>query len=81
MTLKYFKALSQHRQRELTLEEGVFLADRHTEDFSIILYGIESFYIELYYHNHSNEVGWIKSFNSTAELNPYLMDIDLSSLV
>jgi hypothetical protein len=81
MTLNHFKALSQVTQGELTIEEGVFLADRHTEDFTIILYGIANFYVELYYHNDTNEVGWVKCFNSTAELDPYLLDIDLSNLV
>lgn len=81
MTLKHFKALSQSTQQYLTLEEGIFLADRHTEDFTIILYGIDAFYVELYYHNESNEVGWIKCFHTTADLDPYLLDIDLSNLV
>ena len=81
MTLKHFKALSQSTQRHLTIEQGVFLADRHTEDFTIILYSIDAFYVELYYHNDTNELGWIKSFNLSADLDPYLVDIDLSNLV
>ena len=81
MTLKHFKAVSQLKQRDLTIETGVFLAERHTEDFTIILYGIDAFYVELYYHNDTNEVGWLRYFNSTAELDPYLLDIDLSNLV
>jgi hypothetical protein len=81
MTLKHFNALSQRNQRVFTVEEGVFLADRHTEDFTIILYGIDAFYVELYYHNDTNEICWVKCFNSTAELDPYLLDIDLSHLV
>ncbi|MEO6070222.1 MAG: hypothetical protein ABIN57_07680 [Chitinophagaceae bacterium] len=81
MTLKHFKALSQSSQRAFTLDIGIFLADRHTEDFTIILYSLNGFYVELYYHNDTNEVGWVKSFNSTAELDPYLLDIDVSILV
>jgi hypothetical protein len=81
MTLIRFQSMSQHEQCELTLTKGVQLADRYKEDFTLLLYQFHTFYVELYYHTAINELVWVNSFDSTAELDPYLGYIDLKDLV
>lgn len=81
MTLHHFKALSQENQRKILLQHGVFLAERRTETFSIMLFELNGIYIELFFLNESDEIFYIKSFDCTDELEPYLTEIDLSQLV
>jgi hypothetical protein len=81
MRMKDFSVLDQSDQLEHIMIRGVFLADRYTDEFTLILYGLDNFYVELYFHPQTNEMAWIKSFDNTDELEPYLQEIDLSPLV
>lgn len=80
MKVNHFQALSQGVRRELVKKKGALLANRHTEDFAILLYQMDAFYVELYYNLNTSEVAWVKSFESTDELEPYLENINLSNL-
>lgn len=77
MELKHFQALSQVTQREVAMKKGVLLAERKLPEFTILLYQLDGFYAELYYHPQTNEVAWVKSFSCTSELEPYLSAIEL----
>jgi hypothetical protein len=81
MTLYHFKALGQDKQRKALLEKGAFIADRMTAGFCIYLFQIDKFYVEIFFIRESDEVVWIKSFESTDELEPYLNNINISSLL
>lgn len=67
--------MSQTTQREVVLKKAVLVAERKVPEFLILLYQLDGFYAELYYHPLTNEVAWVKSFTSTKELEPYLTDI------
>ncbi len=81
MTLQHFKALSLDRQRTTVLKKGVFLSDRKTGTFCIMLFQLDGLYIEVFFLNENDEILWIKCFDSTDALDPYLPQIDLSKLV
>jgi hypothetical protein len=81
MTLHHFNALSGDKQRKALLHKGVFVAHRETKEFSILLFQLDIFYVEIFFLKESDEIVWIKSFTCTDELEPYLNQIDLSHLL
>jgi hypothetical protein len=80
MDLHHFHALSQEGQKETVQRKAVFLAERQTESFIVLLYQLEGFYIEVFQQKFDHKIVWIKSFSSTEQLTPYLNQIDLSNL-
>ena len=81
MTYQQFKALPRHEQLDVTIGKGVFLADRCTPDFIILLYQIGAFYVELYHNSESIGFAFLKSFDTTEALQPYLERIDVTTMV
>lgn len=81
MTLQQFNVMDQEKQRWWVLHRGVYLCSRKTRDFTVFLFSLDSFYIEMYFYNANDLVFLIKSFNDTGELEPYLDDINLTPLL
>ena len=80
MTLYQFIALDEQEQAE-AVWDAVFIADRQDEEHRILLYQIDSFYVEVYYHKEYNVIRRLRPFASTEQLHPYLYKIDLSALI
>ena len=59
---------------------GVHLGERQDEEHTILLYQIDSFYVEVYYHREYNLIRRMRSFSSVDQLAPYLRQIDISKL-
>ena len=81
MTLHHFNALNQEKQRRLVLQKGVYLTGRRTRDFTVLLFDVDGFYIEVYFYTATNKVFLIKSFDHTDLLQPYLNTIDIKFLL
>ena len=80
MTCTFFDQLSEAKQTDVIWETGVLL-DRRTESFyNILLFQIEGFYTEVWYHSHFNVIIKIESFSDTDRLEPYLKSLSLDSL-
>jgi hypothetical protein len=77
MTCTFFDRLSEAKQTDLIWEDGVFLARRTQGFYNVLLFQIEGFYTEVFYHSHFNVIIKIESFNDTERLAPYLEAIDL----
>lgn len=73
--------MCQYEQKNIAFESGAYLANRFIEGFRILLFQLEGFYVELFYHPETNEIAWARSFDSTDELEPYLQNINVSDLV
>ena len=58
-------------QQEATWE-GTFIADREDEEHKILLYQIDRFYVEVFYHKEYNVIRRYRPFASTDQLEPYL---------
>lgn len=81
MMLYDFQLLPEDKQIEALYQSGVYIGKRK-EDFSIILlYQLESFYVEVYYRKYRSHVKKLHSFDSTELLDPYLEHIDVENLV
>jgi hypothetical protein len=77
MTLYEFNALDEMEQAE-SIWDGVFLGDRKDSEHRILLYQIDDFYVEVFYHIEYNTIRRFRSFSSTNQLDPYLNQIDLT---
>jgi len=49
MTLQHFNTLSQHKKHRKLLVNGVWLADRETEDSTVLLFQLDAFYVKIFF--------------------------------
>jgi hypothetical protein len=61
-------------------EQGVLISVRRSEEQKVLLYQIDGFYAEVYYHPADNFIK-IESFSGTEQLQPYLRQISLEGIV
>ena len=79
MTLYQFNALDEMEQAE-AVWSGVHIGERRDEEHNILLYQIDSFYVEVYFNRELNVIRKFRSFSSTDQLGPYLDSIDIKQL-
>ncbi|GAC1417925.1 MAG: hypothetical protein NVS1B13_21600 [Flavisolibacter sp.] len=77
MKLKEFKYEIKEKKKQLLFDNGIYLATRKEMDYTICLYQIESFYVEAYFYDEFEEVGYMRAFSSMNELDPYLRKIKI----
>ena len=80
MTLYQFNVLTENEKTTIVWNEGDVVGDRKENNFSILLYQVWSFYVELYYNGQENKISKLRSFSSIEQLEPYLGKIDISEL-
>jgi hypothetical protein len=78
MTIEDFDYMEVLEKTEALSDYGAFLAKRTDGCFSIALYQIEGFYVELYYNIPQNCLVSIRSFEAVSELYYYLEEVDIS---
>lgn len=81
MRLEKFNSLNQERQLSTTMMMGVLLVECRRFNFTLKLFQICSFYIEVYSMEESGEVIAINAFEDIDSLESYLEKIDISTLV
>lgn len=81
MTLLDYKLLSLDECIELLYRHGVYIGKRKEGELSLLLYQLDSFYVEVFYRKHRCHIQRLHCFSSTALLDPYLHDIDVDALV
>lgn len=81
MTLDEFTLLNETGQAETLLERGTFVANRLYKNFSIFLYQLDSFYVEVYHNLRFDIMQGMRCFEDDDALQPYLESIDISCLV
>ena len=77
MTLYQFLQLDEAEQAG-AIWDSSFIADREDEEHKILLYQIDGFYVEVFYHKEYNVVRRYRPFSSTDELALYLNKISLN---
>ena len=78
MTLYEFNALSEDEKAAVLWSKGDFVTERKENNFNILLYQVQSFYVEVFYSGNENKISRLRSFSSTEQLEPYLNNIDIS---
>jgi hypothetical protein len=81
MNLYEFELLSEHEQVEVLYNKGVFLGKRKVGEFSVVLYQVDAFYIEILYKKYRYYINRTRCFTSTKLLDPYLIQVDINDLV
>lgn len=81
MTLFDFQLLSEGDQVATLYQQGVYVGKRRVESTTVLLYQIESFYVEVYYRSYRRHIDKIRCSGSTMILEPYLEQIDVEYLV
>jgi hypothetical protein len=81
MTFNDFNVLSDGEKLPVILGEGEWIAKREVQNFKVDLYDMFSFYVEMWSAPEVPGVLIYKSFVSTANLTPYLNEIDISELI
>jgi hypothetical protein len=80
MNFSDFKMMNISEQALLIWRNGIYLSERSEDDCLIALYGINDFYIEVYYRLQTAQVIKLISFHSLILLEPYLKKINIDSL-
>ena len=72
MTMYDFQLLPEQLQIETLYRNGVYIGKQKRKLSIILLYQLESFYVEVFYHPVDNEIKRLRSFKSVDQLQPYL---------
>ena len=62
VVLNYFNLLSQPRQLDLTMKEGVYLMSYKQYNVVIRLFQLNNFYVEIYSFDEDGKVAMINAF-------------------
>jgi hypothetical protein len=74
LTLYDFNALTETDKAD-AVWQGNFLADRAENGLTVQLYGVGSFYVEVFYDPVANQIMSFRSFTTKNLLVPYLAHI------
>jgi hypothetical protein len=75
-----FLAFDEREQAE-RVWSGTGLVTRTEGEHGILLYAIDSFYVEVFYHQEYNVIRHLRPFRETSHLEPYLDPIYLCNLL
>lgn len=81
MTLYEYILLRPEEQANVTWKHGAFIAVADKGTLKVLLYQIDSFYVEVYYNCELGRIEEFRCFDSTDQLDPFLEAIDLSELI
>jgi hypothetical protein len=80
MLLHEFKYQEKHKKTKLLIDNGVFLASRFVPRYQLLLYAVDSFYVEVHVDMEHEMLTYFKAFSNVDDLEPYLDQVDISSL-
>lgn len=80
MTLYEFNRLPKDQQREKVWDQSTFLVRRKIGRSYLLLYALDSFYVEIRYNADHNEITACRPFRSLIPLEPYLEAVGLNEL-
>ena len=75
MTLYEFNTLSRNAQVDYWTWESRYLAQRREDGYKVVLYALDSFFVEACYDPVTIELFWLRSFSSIKLLDSYLDQI------
>ncbi len=75
-----FQNLTEDLKSYVLLNNGQHIAERNYSIYSIQLYAVYGFFVEVYYLPGSDEIDQILAVNSDEVLELYLADINITDL-
>ena len=76
-----FEDLPEEQKLNNIRKDGAYIGKRKIEEFVIVLYQLNNFYIEIYYDNYRKYINRFNCFDSTELLDPYLDKMELNLFV
>jgi hypothetical protein len=76
-----FNLLKREKQLTLICQEGILLAECRRFNYVLRLFALHDFYVELSFLQKEGSIITIHSFKDSKDLDPYLEEIDISSLI
>jgi hypothetical protein len=81
LTFSEYIALDKDLQTQVLSLDGVYLElIRSCRNLNVELYSLYHFYVEVFFDKVTEEPLYLKAFNSTRRLNPYLELIDIADV-
>jgi hypothetical protein len=80
MTLEQFKHLRHSNKTATVWKRGEHIASRIDGVYSITLWQLGAFYVEIYFDVLHSKITAFESFESLQKLDPYLAQVDISGL-
>ena len=80
MSIGEFRTLDEMEKKE-AIWEGTHIGTRYDEHHSILLFQIDSFYVEVFYHRQLQVIRRYIPFTSIKHLAPYVRQIDISPIL
>lgn len=77
MTSDEFNKMSYQDKTEAVLQ-GIFLADRLSDNYYIKLYNLNNFYVEAFFDDRSHLITHFRAFEHTLFVLPYLDDLQIA---
>jgi hypothetical protein len=81
MTYTEYTLLEEHVKAKDLWSKGVNIGERSQGEYTIFLYQLHSFYVEVVYDEKRHEIVRLVPFADTQCLEPYLTGIDITCLV
>ncbi len=81
MKLCDFSVLTRCEQIDLLYRKGVYIGKRKQNNYAVLLYQVDAFYVEVIYIKYRHFIHRIHAFSSTIGLDAYLDKIDVEDLV
>lgn len=81
MNLFEFQLLASKEKTDFLQQNGVYIGKRKEGESVLLLYQLESFYVEIKYRKYRRFIANIRCFESTSVLDPYLEQIEVAILV
>ena len=80
MLLHEFKYQEKRKKSMLLIENGIYLACRYVPGYQLLLFAVDSFYVEVHYDTEHDLLTYFKAFSNVDELEPYLDQVDISAV-
>jgi len=81
MRMCEFQFLSCEEQLSILYQQGVYIGKKKADQFSKLLFQLESFYVEITYVSYRLSIHEMRFSESTLILDPYIEQIDVEFLV
>ena len=75
-----FNSLNNNEKHEAIMEYAVQVGERFDDNYGIMLYQFDNFYVELFFDADGNKIKRFRGFENDELLSPYLEQIDLQEL-
>lgn len=73
--------LEEDEQVALLYTKGYYIGKQKLDNFIIVLYQLNDFYIEVFYSFYRKEIDHILCFKNPAFIDAYLTDVDINEFV